>query len=127
MALTCLSGVSSVSFDLWHRGLGHLSGLLMEKLKGMTDDLSFGEVSKEPCEGCCKGKACIKKFLLRKNGKRAKDLLALMHCDLADPMEMDFLGGNRYYLMIKRTRKVFGYLFKTKNEVFAKFKKIKPL
>lgn len=121
------SGTSS-AYDLWHRRLGHLSRPLMNKLKGLADGLSYGAVSTEPCEGCCKGKECVKRFPKRK-GKRAKELLELVHTDLAGPMEVESLGGNRYYLIFvdDYSRKIFSYLLNSKTEVFAKFKEFKSL
>lgn len=116
------------AFELWHRRLGHLSRPLMEKLKGLADGLSYGAVSTEPCECCCKGKECVKKFPKRK-GKRACELLDLVHSDLAGPMEVESLGGNKYFLIFVDdcSRKTFLYLLKSKTEVFAKFKEFKAL
>jgi transposase InsO family protein len=119
--------VSNSPYDLWHRRLGHMSAPLMVKLKDMVSGISFRDVNQEPCARCCEGKQCVKKFPKRKKPKRAKELLELVHSDLAGPIEVESWGGNRYFLIFVDdfSRKVFGYAIKSKTEVFAKFKAFK--
>lgn len=113
-------------YKLCHRRLGHLSPALMNKLRGLVDGFTLNKFSKEPCVSCCKGMQCVKKFPKRKN-KRAKDILELIHTDLAGPMEEETWGGARYFLIFvdEFSRKVMGYMLKSKTEVFAKFKEFK--
>lgn len=73
------------------------------------------------CVACCKGKHKRKPF--PKNGSRAKQLLEVIHADLAGKMECNSIGGSKYCLVLVDdfSRRTFVYLLKHKNEVFDRF------
>ena len=54
------------------------------------------------------------------------EVLQLVHSDISGPMEMNSIGGNRFYITFidDKTRRIFVYFLKTKSEaeVLAVFK-----
>uniref|UniRef100_A0A0A9XEY5 Retrovirus-related Pol polyprotein from transposon TNT 1-94 n=1 Tax=Lygus hesperus TaxID=30085 RepID=A0A0A9XEY5_LYGHE len=102
---------------LWHRRLGHLNnkgiGVLKNNSHGIDTEYQMSSV----CEVCLRGKHSRKPF--RASGKRASNILDLVHSDLVGPMEKQSFGGNRYILTLidDHSRKVFVYLLKEKSEV----------
>lgn len=113
---------------LWHRRLGHLNRKSMTKMKSFVSGLKFDDRSMEPCVACIEGKQAVQKFPIKK-AKRAKELLGLIHTDVAGPMEEVSWGGARYCLTFTDdfSRKVFGYMLKSKAEVLSKFQDFKML
>lgn len=115
--------------ELWHRRLGHLSVTQMNKLRTMPKvKAAFGKANTDvPCIPCSQGKQCTKKFPRQKKRKRANDLLELIHSDVAGPIEVESWGGARYFLLFidDYSRKIFGYVLKSKTEVFQCFVEFK--
>lgn len=103
---------------LRHRRLGHLNRQGLGLLKNsIATGINYTVRNERPCEACVMGKQAREP--LRRSGKRAKDLLELIHSDICGPMEMNSIGGSRYFLTFidDHSRKVFVYFLKNKNQV----------
>lgn len=119
--------VQEDNYSLWHRRLGHLNYEYMNKLRNLvtTDsNLNFKE-NKENCQICVNGKQTRLPF--KHTGSRAKEKLELIHSDVCGPLEVNSLGGARYFLTLidDYSHKVFIYMLKTKDEVTECFKDFK--
>lgn len=79
--------------------------------------------SLQPCDFYLFGKQHRVSF--RSNLKRKKHVLELIHSDVCGPLEVESLGGNRYFLTFidDASRKTWVYFLKSKGEVFEKFKR----
>ena len=113
--------------SLWHKRLGHISEggireLSKQKLLGKKslDALEF-------CEHCIYGKAKRLKFAVAEH--HSKGTLDYIHSDLWGPAYVFSHSGARYFLSIidDFSRKVWVFILKSKDEVFAKFKEWKLL
>lgn len=113
--------------ELWHRRLGHICDANLDKVKNSSNGIKFGSKKDEQCIVCVKGKQTRKPF--KDVGKRAKNLLDLMHSDLCGPFEIASHSGARYLFTIvdDYSRKVFIFPLKKKSEVVTEFKKFKSL
>lgn len=111
------------TMELWHRRLGHLNpNDLMRMRNGGVNGVSFvGNQQSIACVACCKGKQARKPF--PKRGSRAKQLLEVVHADLAGKMECVSIGGSKYCLVIvdDYSRRTFTYMLKSKNQAFDRF------
>ena len=72
-------------------------------------------VSLDPCDHCLVGKqhrASFKRKSTRRQGK-----LELVHSDVCGPIEVESLGGNRYFVTFidDATRKTWVYMLKAKS------------
>lgn len=118
-------------YDLWHKRLGHLSEGGIQKLQkglvsGLPQDLSKSD---KVCENCIMGKQSRTSFSQRSKGKRAKEILELVHSDLCGPMDDDSIGGAKYFMTLidDKTRKTFVYFLRYKSEVFNVFQNFKTM
>ena len=88
----------------WHRRYGHLGTDSLKRLvrDEMVNGLNYN-VSKEIgfCKPCIEGKHHRQKFPT-KGGKRANDLLELVHTDVCGKMEVKTLGGKEYFVTFNR-------------------------
>lgn len=110
--------------DLWHKRLGHLNHYSMNLLKnGMATGVDYNYEKNEQCSICLLGKQSRKPFN-KTGGKRAKELLELIHTDLCGPIPEKSWSGARYIftLIDDYSRKIFAYFLKSKSEVFTVFK-----
>ena len=116
---------------LWHRRLGHINFMNLNKLKnGLASGIDFNDkdlVCK--CEVCIQGKCHRLPF--KDSESQTKNILELVHSDLCGPIENKSIGGSRYMLTFldDYTHKVFVYFLKCKSKVFncfKTFKKFKP-
>ncbi|KFD63371.1 hypothetical protein M514_24458 [Trichuris suis] len=110
--------------DLWHRRLGHLSrGSMKLLLNGMVTGIPKNSVSNIDCITCVKGKQCRLPFP-KLQGKRATNLLDVVHSDICGPMQVRSFSGARYFISFidDFSRKSFVYFLKNKNEALQKFK-----
>lgn len=118
------------SSNVWHRRLGHLSYKGMQKLKNsLVTGIDFQqEKDVKACVPCIQGKQ-VRKTFPKGEARRAKEKLELIHSDLCGPMSEDTWSGFRYLLTFTDDyiRKTFGYLLKTKRQVFDKFVEFKIL
>jgi len=113
----------SESQEIWHRRLGHLNRVSMNLLKnGMADGVNYTDNKGQQCAACVVGKQTRKPF--KDVGKRAKELLELLHSDLAGPMPTSSWSGSRYIFSIidDFSRKIFVYFIKSKSETLKCFK-----
>lgn len=112
--------------ELWHRRLGHLG---YKSMKALSDGLATGIQVKTsnttPCISCIKEKHHRASF--PKEGKRATEMLELIHSNLCGPMETTSAGGSRYFLTLidDFTRKVFIFFLKEKSEVAEIFEEFR--
>jgi transposase InsO family protein len=97
------ASVSAVNSDpkLWHARLGHLNTNAMQRLvrKQMVDGLPALPTTNDigVCEGCALGKS--HRAAMPKHGtSRATRLLELVHSDICGPMQVDSLGGKKYFI-----------------------------
>ncbi|XP_048323873.2 retrovirus-related Pol polyprotein from transposon TNT 1-94 [Ziziphus jujuba] len=110
------------SQNLWHQRLGHmsekgLSTLARKKLITVCKDAVL-----DPCNHCLFGKQHRVSF--SSSASRKSELLSLVHSDVCGPMEVESLGGNKYFLTFidDASRKVWVYFLKTKDQVLDYFK-----
>ena len=88
------------SLNDWHRVLGHCNTRDITKLDGHVDgfkitDKDVGDCV--TCDTCIQGKIFQQRS--RKPDKRAENVLDLVHCDLAGPIEPMTKEGYRYVLL----------------------------
>jgi hypothetical protein len=97
------AAASSVNADpkLWHARLGHLNAKSMLQLsnKQMVDGLPTLKSDFElgVCEGCALGKS-HRAAMPKQATNRATQLLELVHSDICGPLQVDSLGGKKYFI-----------------------------
>ncbi|CAL5376159.1 unnamed protein product [Camellia sinensis] len=121
----CLGSLNAAedkeSPDLWHRRLAHMS----EKGLHLLAKQSRIPLSKEsvlnPCDHCLYGKQHRVSF--SSTSKRKTEVLNLVYSDVCGPIEVESLGGRKYFLTFidDASRKLWVYFLKTKDEVFQHF------
>lgn len=104
------------SLQLWHERLGHQNVVQVKSfLKNMNIDYKNDDSFK--CSACIYGKQHRSSFKSSEN--RATSVGALVHADLCGPMQVESIGGAKYFLLLKddfsRYRSV--YFLKAKSEV----------
>lgn len=123
------AAMESATMDIWHRRMAHVNSSDLIRMKnGGVVGIEFAEnYENVACVSCCKGKQSRRPF--PKEGSRAKQLLEIIHGDLAGPMECPFIGGNRWCLVLVDdfSRRTFTYMLKHKNEAFDRFCSFKRL
>ena len=103
--------------ELWHRRLARkvVEGIpaIHAKHEGI-------------CKGCAKGKNTKKTF--PSSEIKEKGILEIIHSDVCGPMSSRSLCGYAYYVFFINdfSRKKWVYFMKKKDEVFSKFKELKP-
>ena len=110
---------------LWHLRLGHINSNKIQRLikDGLLESLDF---DKFPiCESCLEGKMTKRPFNAK--GRRAQELLELVHSDVYGPMLIQARGGYEYFITFTDDYSRFGYVYlmKRKFEAFEKFKEFK--
>ena len=117
--------------ELWHRRYGHLNPQSLRKLQseemvtgmdgGLSSDIGV-------CEPCAEGKQHRVPFS-KSGGKRAQKILGLVHSDVCGKMSTKSLGGAEYFVTFidDKSRMVWVYPIKTKDQVFEKFTEWKAL
>ena len=93
--------VNNSDTKLWHARLGHLNTEAMQRLvrKQMVDGLPSALPTTDigVCEGCALGKS--HRTAMPKHGtSRTTRLLELVHTDICGPMQVDSLGGKKYFI-----------------------------
>jgi transposase InsO family protein len=75
------------------------------------------------CDYCLFGKQHRVSF--RRSSTRKSNVLDLAYSDVCGPIEVESLGGNRYFVTFidDASRKVWVYVLKTKDQVIQLFKK----
>lgn len=113
----------------WHYRYGHLNVASLRQLS--DENLVHGMKLKFPneinCAVCLKSKCTTKPFTHSQN--RASNLLEIIHTDICGPVNKDSIGGARYILTFidDRSRFVFVYFLKNKDETFEKFREFKTM
>ena len=112
-----LNASCPVNINLWHRRMGHLNLDSVHRLKrGLVSGVHFGDsVMDARCSTCAKGKQTRLPF--NKESSRASEILEVVHSDVCGPMEVNSLGGSRYFLMFTddKSRRVTIYFLKEKS------------
>ena len=77
------------------------------------------------CESCLEGKMTKRPFNAK--GRRAQDLLELVHSDVCGPMSTQAKGGYEYFITFTDDYSRYGYVYlmKWKSEAFEKFKEFR--
>ena len=77
------------------------------------------------CESCLEDK--MTKWPFSAKGRRAQDLLELVHLDVCGPLSIQARGGYEYFITFNDDYSRFGYVYlmKWKSEAFEKFKEFK--
>lgn len=126
---TAYATTASISTkDLWHRRLAHLGRQGMRMLaNGLVDGIQNFQVSDNKCSICVQGKQSRHPF--RNSGKRAMNILDLIHSDLCGSMSKQSMGGALYFVTFidDHSRKKFVYFIKYKSEIVEVFQKFKAL
>lgn len=109
---------------LWHRRLGHLNIESIKKLVkvGKLPELdSSNEKEIANCESCLFGKQTRKPF--ESSTTKSVKCGDLIHSDIAGPMSVESLGGNKYYqtFIDDYSRKTFVYLLKSRDQSYSAF------
>ena len=104
--------------DLWHRWYGHLSVTSLQKLArdDLVKDFDYS------CESGPEGKQCRNTFPSHLESS-SKEFLDLIHSDVCRKINAKSLSGAGYFLTLidGKTRYVWVYVLKHKDEVFDKF------
>ena len=112
---------------LWHLRLGHIS---LDRIKRLVRDgpLQASAIGSLPtCESCIEGKMTKRPFTAK--GRRATELLELVHSDVCGPLSTQARGGYEYFVTFTDdySRYGFVYLLKHKSETFNVFKVFRAL
>ena len=86
--------VSGEKTMLLHQRLGHIGekGLQILHAKGMVEGMSNNSLDFDFCENCVYGKQNELSFPF--GGKRAKQILELVHSDMFGPVKVPSLGNS---------------------------------
>ena len=110
---------------LWHLYLGHINSNRIQRLikDGLLEPLDFNAFP--VCESCLEGKMTKRPFNAK--GRRAQDLLELVHSDVCGPMSIQARGGYEYFITLIDDYFRFGYIYlmKRKSKAFEKFKEFR--
>eukprot|EP00253_Pinus_taeda_P034563 PITA_34563 len=121
--------VSGEKTMLWHQRLGHIGekGLRILHGKGMVEGMSNSSLDFDFYENCVYGKHNYVSF--PSGGKRAKQILELVHSDVFGPVKVPSLSKSVYYVSFidDFSRNTWMCFLKKKSEVFDKFKEFKAL
>ena len=105
---------------LGHINPNRIQGLIKD---GLLEPLDFDEFS--VCESCLEGKMTKRRFNAK--GRRAQELLELVHTDVCGPMSTQAKGGYEYFITFTDDYSRYGYVYlmKRKSEAFEKFKEFR--
>ena len=117
--------------DIWHQRFGHLGARNLQRLAkhGKVDGFDFDAMKQiKFCESCVKGKHHRSNFPTS-GGKRSEEPLGLVHSDLCEKMSSKSLSWAEYFLTFidDKTRYVWVFILKQKDQVFEKFLEWKAL
>jgi transposase InsO family protein len=113
--------------ELWHRRLAHINYKALPYVSKVVTGLPDFKVDHEGvCKGCAQGKNIKNPF--PKSDSKAR-VLELIHSDVCGPMPSTSLSGYVYYTSFidDYSRKTWVYFWKSKDEVFRKFKEFNAL
>jgi len=128
--VNCLSVTEEGESWLWHKRYNHLNFKSLNRLhdQSMVSRLPKLVSPGRECAGCCISKQPRKSYrnLIH---SRTKSALEVVHSDVCGLMEVETLGGNKFFVTFTDdfTRKVWIYLLKRKSQVFEVFRKYKTM
>ena len=120
-----VSHVHVTPLDILHARLGHLS---WSSLRHIDDKIeSDMRRALATCEGCLLGKSTRRKFV--SSTHRRTEPFALLHMDLAGPMNTRSIQGHYYHFVLvdDYTRHKWIYFLTTKSDTFSQFKNFHAL
>ena len=109
--------------DLWHLRLGHINQYRLKQIQSKSKGIDIFDVhSMTFCSSRVEGKQHKSKFL-KGGGKRAIELLGLIHSDICGPMQVGTHSGCKYFITFidDLSRYCHTYLMRQKSEAFDKF------
>ena len=117
--------------SVWHRRFGHLGVRNLQKLArdDMIDDFDFDASSDLTfCETCVGGKHHKSQFP-KGTSTRSNEPLGLVHSDICGKLNSKSMSGAEYFLTFvdDKTRYVWVYFLKHKDEAFQRFVEWKAL
>ena len=117
--------------NIWHRRYGHLGVQSLKKLAKdkLADGFDYNTSREiEFCEPSAEGKHHRSQFPAG-GGKRSEEPLGLVHSDVCGKMSAQLLSGGEYFLTFidDKTRYVWMYVLKRKDQVFEQFLEWKAL
>ena len=103
-----LYSLSSNSYSLWHRRLGHVSKKRIDRLivEGILQSFDVGDIEK--CVSCIKGKNT---HTTGKVFSRATELIQLIHTDTCGPFSTAIRNGHRYFITFTDDYLRYGYIY----------------
>lgn len=108
------------SIQLWHEKLAHQN---IEQIRNILkiNNIKFTDDSFE-CDACVFGKQHRSSFQARET--LSSKCGQLIHADVCGPMQVESIGGSRYFLILKDDFSHFRFVFfmKYKSEVYEKVK-----
>ena len=111
---------------LWHARLAHVNvdGIKQMVSKKVVDGISVN-VKQDVgiCESCVYGKS-TRAPMPKQGGDRSKDILDLVHSDIAGPIQVPSLGGSRYFITFTddRSKYTCEYTMKKRSQALEYFK-----
>ena len=102
---------------LWHLHLGHVNSNRIQRLikDSLLEPIDFDDFL--VCESCLEGKMIKRPFNAK--GRRAQDLLELVHSDVCGSMSIQARGGYEYFITFTDDYFRFGYEQRTKSIWYA--------
>jgi hypothetical protein len=126
----CLATAASRDEWLWHYRLGHLNfrDISLMQRKRMVIGLPEIQVPSEVCEECVQSKQHRNSFSKDVSSK-AKAILDVVYSDVCGPIQVESIGGNKYFVSFidDYIRKLWLYLIKKKSDVLDVFIKFKSM
>ena len=104
--------------DLMHKRLAHMSEKGLQLLAKQSLITMAKDKSSNPCDYFLFGKQ--HKVSFQKNSTQKLEKLKLVYSDVCKSMEVDSLGGNKYFVTFidDASRKTWVYMLHTKSQVF---------
>ena len=109
---------------LWHLHLGHINSNKIQRLikDGLLEPMHFDEFP--VYESCLEGKMTKQPFNAK--GRRAQELLELVHTDVCGLMSTQAKRGYEYFITFTDDySRYYVYLMRRKSEAFEKFKEFR--
>lgn len=109
----------------WHNRYGHLNFKNLQDLssKCMVNGMKINGNGEMSCRTCMVSKIHVLPFS-HESQTKSKELIELVHSDVCGPFRVCSVGGSKYFVTFidDKSRRIFIYFMKAKNEVFEKFK-----
>lgn len=127
---SCFAAVDADG-SLWHKRYGHLNTSSLQEMVRKKMVYGVEKVVFKPdavCKTCMLAKIHVQPFP-KITRSRAEELLDMIHSDLCGPFSTPSLAGSKYFLTFidDKSRRIFVYFLRKKDEVFTKFVEFKKL